>query len=445
MSPKVRQISRAPRIDRRWLAPVVGAVLFTSACAGAADGTNSASSPGSGASATGPAKGDSVEEGVTDYLAYTGGKAGPAKKDLAPITIGWVNVEGTANGAPEATKGARAAVDYVNKELGGIGGRPLALRVCKIASAEEEGQRCGQEMMNDSDVSAVAFGNVFVGDQSFNSVLKGKKPVLVSVATGPSVPTAKNTAIIFGDLSHVWGPWGSYSRDVLHAKTAAIVHTNTPPDKVAAQAAREAMEKAGIKVKSVGFDAQATDLLGPVTAAGGQTADVIVPIAVGQGCVGIAKALKQLGSTKPVVSTPVCLSPDVMQGLGGDFPQWTYGIAQTLPTDSSAPDAEAYRKASARAGLGKEDQAKVWAAVSWSSVLAYAKVMNEVGGDRITPDAVAARLAEFTGPVVMGAPKVDCGKHADSPAVCNDQDRFYAYKGKGAFTAVTGWLRPPTA
>ncbi|MGC9537521.1 ABC transporter substrate-binding protein [Streptomyces sp. UG1] len=384
-----------------------------------------------------------MEKGVTDYLAYVGGKAGAAKKDLAPVTIGWANVEGTANGAPEATKGAQAAVDYVNKELGGIGGHPLALQVCKIASAEEEGQRCGQEMINNSAVSAVAFGSVFVGDQSFNSVLKGKKPVLVSVATGSSVPTAKNTSIIFGDLSHVWGPWGSYGRDVLNAKTAAIIHTNTPPDKVAAEAARKAMESAGIKVKSVGFDAQATDLLGPVTAAGGQSADMIVPISAGQGCVGIAKALKQLGSTKPVVSGPVCLSPDVAQGLGGDFPEWTYGVAQTLPNDSKAADVQAYVKASSSAGLDKADQGKVWAAVSWSTVLAYAKVMNEVGADKITPAAVSAQLATFQGPVVMGAPKVECGKYSDSPAVCNDQARFYQYEGKGAFNALTGWLRPP--
>lgn len=442
MSPTSRQLTRVSRIDRRWLAPVMGAVLFTSACAGATD-TGGSSSGAAKPTATGAAQGDAVEKGVDDYLAYVGGKAGAAKKDQSPVTIGWVNVEGTANGAPEATEGAQAAVEYVNKELGGIGGHPLALQVCKVASAEEEGQRCGQEMLNDSAVSAVAFGNVFVGDQSFNSVLKGKKPVLVSVATGPSVPTAENTSIIFGDLSHVWGPWGSYGRDVLKAKTAAILHTNTPPDKIAAEAARKAMESAGIKVKSVGFDAQATDLLGPVTAAGGQSADMIVPISAGQGCVGVAKALKQLGSTKPVVSTPVCLSPDVAQGLGGDLPEWTYGVAQTLPADSKAPDVQAYLKASASAGLKEEDQGKVWAATSWSTVLAYAKVMNEVGGDKVTPETVGAQLAKFQGPVVMGAPKVECGKYSDSPAVCNDQARFYQYEGKGAFSALTGWLRPP--
>jgi branched-chain amino acid transport system substrate-binding protein len=443
MSPKEYSFGRGSRINGRLLAIMVGTLLLASACAGTTDNGNTGSSGGSGPAASGAAKGDAVENGVTDYLAYVGGTAGAAKSDLPAVTIGWVNVEGSAAGAPEATKGAQAAVNYVNKELGGIGGHPLALHVCKISSAEEEGQRCGQEMLNDSAVSAVAFGNVFVGDQSFNSVLKGQKPVVVSVATGPSVPTAKNTAVIFGDLSHVWGPWGSYGRDVLHAKTAAIIHTNTPPDKAAAGAARVALEAAGIKTKSVGFDAQSTDLLAPVTAAGGQSADMIVPISVGQGCIGIAKALKQLGSKKPVVSSPVCLSPDVAQGLGGDLPQWTYGVAQTLPSDSKAPDVQAYLKASSGAGLSADDQGKVWAAVSWSSILSYAKVMNEVGGDKITPEAVGAQLTKFQGPVVMGAPKVECGKYSDSPAVCNDQVRFYQYNGKGAFVALTGWLRPP--
>ncbi|MFC4506014.1 MULTISPECIES: ABC transporter substrate-binding protein [Streptomyces] len=430
-------------MNRRWLAPVIGAVLLTSACGGSSDGGTSTDPANAAAASAETSAGEKVEDGVTDYLGYVGGERKKADTALPPVTLGWVNVEGTANGAPEATKGAQAAVRYVNEELGGIDGHPLALKVCEIAAAEEEGQRCGQEMLNDSAVPAVAFGNVFVGDQSFNSVLAGKKPVLVSVATGPSVPTAKNTSIVFGDLSHVFGPWGSYSRDVLHARTAAVVHTNTPSDKIAAKAAGEAMEKAGIKVKSVGFDAQATDLLGPVTAAGGQSADVIVPITAGQGCVGVAKALKQLGSTKPVVSTPICLSPDVAEGLGGDLPKWTYGVAQTLPSDSSAPDVKAYTKASTSAGLSKDDQGKVWAAVSWTSVLTYTKVLNAVGADKITPKTVGAELARFQGPVIMGAPKVACGKYSDAPAVCNDQARFYQYKGKGEFTPATGWLRPP--
>ncbi|HEY6797291.1 MAG TPA: ABC transporter substrate-binding protein, partial [Kineosporiaceae bacterium] len=361
-----------------------------------------------------------------------------------PIGIGWVNVEGGSFGAaPEATRAAQAAVKYVNGKLGGIGGHPLALKVCTIASAEEEGQKCGQQLLNDASVQATAFGNVFVGDTSFNSVMNGQKSLIVGVADGPSVATAKNAFILFGDLTHIFAPWGTYARDQLHARSAAVIYTNAPGDKAAGAAVRKGLERAGLTVTAVGFDPQSTDLLGPVTAAGVQTADVIVPIGQNRGCVGIAKALKQLVVTKPIVATPVCLTADVAQGFGGDLPTWTYGIAQTLPTDTSAADAKAYLQASAQAGLDGKDATQVFAALAWSEILTYAKMFNAIGADRVTPQAVTSQLQQFTGPVVMGAPEVKCGKYTDAPAVCNDRSKFYTYQGKGAFTPVAGWLEPP--
>jgi branched-chain amino acid transport system substrate-binding protein len=379
---------------------------------------------------------------ITDYLRYVGGKAGAADQSLSPIAIGWVNVEGGPGGSPEATLGAQAAVRYVNEKLGGIGGHPLKLQVCTVVSAEEEGQKCGQQLLNDSSVAAIGVGNLFVGDRSFTSVIAGQKPVLVGVATGPSLSTAKNTYALFGDLPHIFGAWGTYARDVLRAKTAAVIHTNTQGDKVASSAVVGALKAAGITVKAVGFDPQATDLLGPVTAAGAQTADVIVPLSIGAGCVGIAKALKQLGVRKPVVSTPICLTPDVAQGLGGDLPAWTYGIAQTLPNDPTAADSKAFLAASAQVGLGADDAGRVFAPVAWTTILTYAKMFNTIGADKVSATTVPPALQAFHGPVIMGAPEVTCGKYADAPAVCNDQARFYQYQGRGQFQPLTGWLRP---
>ena len=41
----------------------------------------------------------------------------------------------------------------------------------------------------------------------------------------------------------------------------------------------------------------------------------------------MAKALEPIGVKAPVVSAPLCLSPVVAEGLGGDVPKWFYGIA----------------------------------------------------------------------------------------------------------------------
>ena len=85
-----------------------------------------------------------------------------------------------------------------------------------------------------------------------------------------------------------------------------------------AQAAQKGIEAAGIKVKSVGFDPQTTDLVGPVTAAGSQTADVLLPVTDVANCINYAKALKSAGlESKPVLSAPLCLAPPVAAGARG--------------------------------------------------------------------------------------------------------------------------------
>ena len=95
-------------------------------------------------------QGGAGAQSVTDYLKYTGGKAGKADQSLPPVYIGWVNQQG---GQVEigrfATNGAELAIKYINEELGGVGGHPVQLKTCFIAAAEEEGTTCGQKLAAD--------------------------------------------------------------------------------------------------------------------------------------------------------------------------------------------------------------------------------------------------------------------------------------------------------
>jgi branched-chain amino acid transport system substrate-binding protein len=71
------------------------------------------------------------------------------------------------------------------------------------------------------------------------------------------------------------------------------------------------------------------------------------------------------------------------------------------------------------------------------------KFMNEVGADKLTPQAIADKAKAFKGPLVFGAPQVQCAKYPDAPAVCNDQTQFFDYGGKGQFKRASGFVRPP--
>jgi branched-chain amino acid transport system substrate-binding protein len=383
---------------------------------------------------------------VTSYLSYTGGKSGQADSALPPVYIGWINQQGGQQSiGPLATAGAQMAVKYVNAELGGVDGHPVALKTCFIASAEEEGTTCGQQMAANKSVSVVAMGGVAIGVQSFYSTIGTSKPVIDGVAATPIDAVRPNAVILFGDATHVLGPFGTYARDVLHAKTAALVYPNIAGITQGAAAIAAGLKAVGVTVKSVGYSESQTDLIGPLTSAGAQTADMVIPYSDSSGCVNLAKGLKELGITdaKKIVSAPLCLNGQVAAGLGGDFPIWTYAIASSLFGDPTDPGMPAYMKA-ASAYSTPADAPDPWNIVAFAQILTTVRFLNEVGYARITPQAVLARAKAFTGPVALGAPALRCGKYASAPAVCNDRTQFFLYKGKHDFVKVAGWLQPPS-
>jgi branched-chain amino acid transport system substrate-binding protein len=170
----------------------------------------------------------------------------------------------------------------------------------------------------------------------------------------------------------------------------------------------------------------------------------VIPYTEAGGCVDLAKGLKQLGITdaKKILSAPLCLNTQVAQGLGGDFPIWTYAIASSLYGDPTDPGMPAYMKVTAQYGQ-QANAPDPWNIVSFGQMLTTARFLNQVGYSGITPSAVLAKAKSFTGPVALGAPSLQCGKYPSAPAVCNDRTQFFLYKGKHVFVKSAGWLQPP--
>ncbi len=446
---------------RGWLgvAALIATMIVATGCGSSSSSTSSAAAPAasststsatSATTATTPAttsgSGGAGAQSVTDYLSYVDGKAGAANSSLPPVTIGFVNQQGGQQAiGPLATTGAQIAVKYINTELGGIDGHPLVLKTCFIRSAEEEGTTCGQQFLADKSISVIDEGAVAIGDQSFQSTIGSAKPVIVGVAVTPIDGAKASNVVLFGDATHVLGPFGTYARDVLHAKTAALVYPNIAGITQGATAIADSLKAVGVNVKKVGYDESQTDLIGPLTSAGAQTADLVIPYSDSSGCVNLAKGLKQLGitDTKKILSAPLCLNGLVAAGLGGDFPIWSYAIASSLFGDPTDPGMPAYMKVMAKYGTPAVAP-DPWVIVTFGQVLTNARFLNQIGYANITPTAVLDKAKAFTGPVALGAPALQCGKYASAPGICNDRTQFFLYKGKHAFVKTAGWLQPPS-
>jgi branched-chain amino acid transport system substrate-binding protein len=381
---------------------------------------------------------------VTNYLTYVHGKQGKANPKKSKIYIGWVNQQGgqvVIGGL--ATAGADLAVKYVNDQLGGVDGHPVALVKCFIKSNEEEGTTCGQKFANDKRISVIASGAVATGAQSLFATIRGAKPVVTGVATTPVDGAQKNAIVLFGDASHILLPFGTYARNVLKAKTAAVVYPQATGVTVAALTIAAGLKKAGIATKAVGYTQGQTDLTAPLTAAGATTADFVAPYGTASDCANQAKALKQLGITdsRKIMTAPLCLSPQVSAALG-DWPLWTYAIVSSLygdPTDKGMPAYQAVIKRY----KAEKNAPDPWHIVAFGQLLTTVRFLNEVGADKITPARILARAKVFKGPLALGPPKIQCGKDKKAPGICNDTFQAFTYQGKFAFKRASGWIGPP--
>ncbi len=445
----------------RWLVRAATVAVAAVAVAGCGSSSSSSSSQSSaaatstsaaatssaaGTTSTSAGAGGAGAQAVTNYLSYVHGKAGKADASLPPVTIGWINQQGGQQAiGPLATAGAQMAVKYINAELGGVDGHPVVLKTCFITSAEEEGKTCAQQLLADKSVQVIDEGAVAIGIQSFYSTIAGAKPVIVGVAVTPVDSVQKNAVIMFGDVTHVLGPFGTYAKQVLHAKTAALIYPNIAGITDGAAAIDASLKAAGVSVKKVAYDESSTDLIGPLTSAGATSADMVIPYSDSSGCVNLAKGLKQLGITdaKKIVSAPLCLNGQVAAGLGGDFPIWTYAIASSLFGDPTDPGMPPYMKVAAKYST-PANAPDPWNIVSFAQLLTTVRYLNELGYGKATPAGILAKAKAFTGPVALGAPSLACGKYPSAPAVCNDRAQFFEYHGKHAFVKVAPWLQPPS-
>jgi branched-chain amino acid transport system substrate-binding protein len=425
---------------------VVGCSSSSSSGSSSAPASSGAAAPSSGSSAVSTASGSGGlgAQSVTNYLTYVGGKAGAANSSLAPVTIGYMNEQGDANPPGLlATSGAELAVNYINKDLGGVDGHPLKLDTC-FTTTEAQGGTCADQFLADKSLPLVATGGVATGAQTFFNTIAGKMTVIDGVAVTPFDAVSKNTVILFGDSTHVLGPMGTYATSVLHAKTASVIYPETAGITPGALAIEAGLKAAGVTVTMAPYPVSDTNLTSVLAAAHASTADMVVPYADATDCVNLAKALQQQGITdaKKIVSAPLCLSSTVIQGLG-DFPKWTYSIASSLFGDTTDPGMPAYEAVSTQYKVAPSTAADPWQIVNFGELLTIDKLLNQVGYGKITQSSVLAAAQAFKGPQALGAPSLDCGQFTDAPAVCNDQAQFFEYNGKNSFTKVAGWTKPP--
>jgi branched-chain amino acid transport system substrate-binding protein len=292
----------------------------------------------------------------------------------------------------------------------------------------------------------ITYGATATGGATIDSTVNGKIPLIEGFATNPSDVKNPNTYILFTATPFDYYGWGTFAKDVLHAKTAAILFPQGSGYVNSAASAKESMSAVGIKSTVVGYNSQQTDLEGALTAAGAQSADIVVPVGgTPSACIAINKGLNQLGvNPHKVAGDFSCGLDSEKAGYGGDLPQWYFGEAQSGDSLTNSVVGKQYRKALAAFGQSK-NVTDVWYSGMFGVVLTIAQFMNKVGYAHLTNEAMAAQAKAFRGPLLLGEPHPFCGKYPSAPANCGGGDHFFAYKGNGKFVPIGAWSDVPCA
>ena len=441
-----------------WRIAVVGACLVAgaAACSSGASSSSSSSAPAAPTSAASAATAASATASpssvgtstasafagsVTNYPGYVGA-SGAANSSLSPVAIGWVNEQGgpPSETFPQATLAAQATVKYINSQLGGIHGHPVKLATCFIAAVEAQGTTCGDQMVNTKGVEAIAEGIDAVGNASMYGVVNGAIPTLVGVSADPADDTGKNVFELEGSGTSATVAFGPFLRSQYpNDKTIAIAYQNLPGAVPISQAIQKSAQGAGFTVTMIPYSSTATDLIAQATQM--EQAQLTVPDCGFVDCPLMAKALSEIGGSKPALSVPLWTDLPAAAFPGGDLPHWIAGEATANLASAQDPGVAAYDKTIEANGLSAANAINPFAGIAFGSLLLAVKLMDEIPFSSLSPAAVTAKLKSYTGSLPLGPTSINCSGTlypADKNS-CSDYDQFYEYEGHGQWKLLEGW------
>lgn len=387
-----------------------------------------------------------------------------------PIKIGIQNPEGDPNGSfPEYSAAALAAAEYINAELGGLGGRPIEIELCKQVITPDDSQRCANELSASGVEMAVStlnfFGNHFSIYQGSEIPVVVGTPITLADFTSEGVYSIGAGGGCLGvhtglvevatnqieelegiTVSKVGVPWADTPPGVvcyndLEAKPLDVI-AGIEPGTSARAGSKPDLTYVGVPVLPAAPDVtpQATEVLD-------FDPDVIIFSAQGADCWNFVDALGRLGWTPdqiPLILSGACTDFDALEAAG-DLAVGIY-ITTTengllTPTDGlegqHLDNASTYQTKAPEYGLAEDLVFTGFGTQGFSLMMNIWDAANAIDGE-VTGAAIADSFASTDGsePAFGGSP-LDCA-NAPAPyvAVCGAAISLTQWDGENLVTVI---------
>ncbi len=387
-----------------------------------------------------------------------------------PIRIGVQNLEGDPNGSfPEFSIAIQAAADYVNAELGGLGGRPIEIVLCKSIVSPDDSQRCANELSADGVDLAIStinfFGNHFSIYKGSDIPVLAVTPITIADFTSPGVFAigagggclGVHTGLIqFATdeieelegitVSKVSVPWADTPPGVvcyndLEAKPLDVINGTEPGD-AARAGERPDLTHIGVPLAPATPDAtpQATEVLD-------FDPDVIVFSGQGADCWNLVDALGRVGWTPdqvPLVLSGACIDFTAMKAAG-DLAKGIYltgtenGLLSPLEglEGQHLEDATTYQTKGLEYGMTEDDLFKGFAGQGFTAIMSLWQIAQTIDGD-VTGASIseAYSATDGTQPSFGNSPLNCSGAPEPYVAVCGSSISVGQWDGEKLVTVI---------
>lgn len=326
---------------------------------------------------------------------------------------------GAAIDNTEEFQAAEAALMYVNRHLGGIGGRPLEIVECDTESTPEGATACGNQFV-EQEVNAVLLGVSGQGSFIAEPVIAAGIPYIAHQAASQAELTAPEGAYsLTGGPAGVFGTAAAYARDNDLGSVANLV-IDVPSATGGAQAlGAPAFEAAGSQLEVVGIPPGTADMTPQVSA--NSDADAFLIVGDPAFCLAALQAIDTLGLTdKPRLVIQQCVDPSVIEGVPGGLEGAILGTSANL--DPSTEEAQLYTAVLDE--FAPEDIPREGLAINgYAVVVGFARLMEGFEGEP-SSDAINAQITGSTGaqlPLGGGEVELACGMSPIEilPAICS--------------------------
>ncbi|MFT4124705.1 MAG: ABC transporter substrate-binding protein [Gordonia sp. (in: high G+C Gram-positive bacteria)] len=359
-----------PLRQSRWVtALVTAAALVTTTALAACSGTSS----------------DSTSAAVTSQPAASF-TAHPATG--TPISIGLINNEGgQAISQPENRETAEAAAKYANDHLGGIGGHPIKLVICKNAEEPTSARDCANRMV-EAKVSAVVVTSTGLGD------------ILVPIITGAGIPyvsaAGQSREELTNSLTFMWSGGFPASLDSMAAdaqsKNITTVSAFTIDVPAAVNGLRSfgaaSFASRGIDLNVVAIPPGTPDATPQVSAGLDNSPGAVIVVGEANLCTAALKSLGTLGYSGVTMGIQGCATPAVVRAVGASINGLRVYTAASTVGDN--PEALLYRSVVAK--YSPDTDITGYAYVGYQGMLGLVRATAAINPAETSPQAIAAAI-----------------------------------------------------